>query len=304
MTKPSLVLALSGLGLLASAWFGSGCGSSSHASAGGRGSGPVNVLYAASLVDLMEHHVGPAFEQTTGYAFAGFAGDSGSLANEVKGRTVRGDVFVSAAASKDALLEGPANGNWVSWYATFASSPLVIGYNRNSAFAADLRNEPWYEVVAKPGFRLGRTDPTTDPKGKLTVEALQAAARAYDQPALDRVASSDSNVFTEASLVGRLQAGQLDAGFFYGVEATVAGLPTVPVTVEGRSWSTSYTITVLANAPHPAGADAFVEYLLGPAGRSLMASEGLAPKSPPVLSGEAPPSLRAVLASGGNSPAG
>ena len=46
-------------------------------------------------------------------------------------------MFVSASPAVNATLEGAANGNWVSWYATFATTPLVLGYNPTSKFAAD-----------------------------------------------------------------------------------------------------------------------------------------------------------------------
>ena len=51
-----------------------------------RAAGPVSVLYAGSLVNLMEHGVGPAFDKTGGYTFQGFAGGSKGLANQIKGQ--------------------------------------------------------------------------------------------------------------------------------------------------------------------------------------------------------------------------
>ena len=119
--------------------------------------------------------LGPGFNTATGYTFSGFSGDSGSLAAEIKGKVRQGDLFVSASPTVNTKLEGAANGNWVSWYATFASSPLVLGYNPSSKFAADLKTKPWYQVLAEPGILVGRTDPVTDPKGALTVKALSGA---------------------------------------------------------------------------------------------------------------------------------
>ena len=104
--------------------------------------GKVNVLYAGSLVNLMEHGIGPAFDKATGNTFQGFAGGSGLLANQIKGKLRQGDVFVSAAPKVNANLTGSANGDWVSWYIGFAQSPLVIGYNPNSRFAADFKSKP------------------------------------------------------------------------------------------------------------------------------------------------------------------
>lgn len=264
-------------------------------STGPTGSGPVDVLYAGSLVDLMDNYIAPAFKTATGYSFSGVSGDSGSLANEIKGKTQQGDVFISASAAKDQTLEGAANGNWVSWYATFATSPLVIGYNPQSKFAHALQTEPWYQVIDQPGFLVGRTDPATDPKGALTVTALDEAATSDNQPGLAAIAKSTSNIFPENTLVGRLQAGQLDAGFFYGVEASAAHLQTVPLTGLPAPLKTSYTITVLANAPHPAAAAAFVQYLLGAAGSKALTANGLTLASPPAVTGTAPADLQGVL---------
>lgn len=254
--------------------------------------GPVQVLYAGSLVTLMDRHVGPAFHAATGLTFSGVSGDSGSLANEIKGGTQQGDVFISASPSKDRILEGPANGDWVGWYATFATSDLVLGYNPHSRFASQLRSRPWDDVITRPGFLLGRTDPGTDPKGKLTVAALADAAA--QGAATGPLSKSVSNVFPESTLVGRLQSGQLDAGFFYAVEAASAGIPTVPLTGIAPLQA-SYTVTVLNRAPHPAAAAEFVRYLLGPQGAAELAREGLTVARPIEVSGVPPVDLQAVL---------
>ncbi len=252
-----------------------------------RGSGPVSVLYAGSLVELMQNQIGPAFKAATGYTLNGFAGGSTALAAQIKGGVRQGDVFISASPTVNSQLEGPANGDWVSWYASFADSPLVIGYNPHSRFASELRSQPWYQVVTRPGFLLGRTDPATDPKGKLTVEALQAAASRYHQPALDALARSTSGVYPEETLVGRLQAGQLDAGFFYTSETTAASIPTVPVS--GEDLKATYTVTVLKGAPDQAGAQAFVEYLFSPAAQAMLRRAGFQLMHPARVSGAGVP---------------
>lgn len=260
----------------------------------GKGSGPVNVLYAGSLVNLMEKQVGPSFNAATGYRFTGFSGGSTTLATQIKAKVHQGDVFISASPDVNASLEGPANGNWVSWYATYSSSPLVIGYNPNSKFAADLKTKPWYQVITEPGFRLGNTDPAADPKGKLAVKALTTAATTENEPMLKTLASSTANQYPEETLVGRLQAGQLDAGFFYSSEAVAANIPTVPLT--GQDLKATYTVTVLNQAPHAAGAEAFVSYLLGPAGQAALSKDGFVLTTPPKVTGSGvPASLNSVL---------
>jgi molybdate/tungstate transport system substrate-binding protein len=260
-----------------------------------KGSGPVDVLYAGSLVDVMTKQISPAFDTATGYTFTGDPGDSGALATMIKGKVQQADVFISASAAKNTGLEGTANGNSVSWYATFASSPLVLGYNPKSKFAADLRSKPWYQVLSEPGILIGRTDPTTDPKGVLAVQALSSAATTDDAPGLGSAATSTSNVFPETDLVGRLQSGQLDVGFFYEAEAKAASIPTVPLI--GQDLQATYTVTVLNNAPHPAAASAFVSYLLGARAKGPLAADGFDLITPPEVTGTGvPASLQGVLA--------
>lgn len=241
-------------------------------------SGPVDVLYAGSLLTVVQQVIGPAFHRATGYSVQGIADGSSALTSQIKGGTEVADVFVSASPSADRALEGTANGNWVSSFAVIGTSPLVLGYNPASSFASALVRQPWYDVVDQPGFLLGRTDPSTDPKGMLAVTALDHAARRYHRPALAALARSATNVFAETSLVGELQAGQLDAGFFYGVEASAAHLRTV--TLGGVALGATYTVAVVNRAPHARAARAFRAFLLGPQGRAILRRHGIVPPSP------------------------
>jgi molybdate/tungstate transport system substrate-binding protein len=264
------------------------------------GVGTVNVLYAGSLVNLMEHGVGPAFDKLIHGQFQGYAGGSNMLANEIKGRLRQGDVFISANPGVNNDLMGPANGNWVTWYVTFAQSTLVIGYNPSSRFAADLKNKPWYEVVRQPGIRIGRTDPKLDPKGKLTIDLLQKAARIHKLPNLSRevlgAAENPDQVFPEENLVGRLQSGQLDVGFFYSTETADLKIPAIKLPPE-TTLSAHYTATMLRDAPNPAGAAQFIDFLLGGDGRELMHQHGLDLVTPSIDgdAGSVPAAVRSAL---------
>jgi molybdate/tungstate transport system substrate-binding protein len=266
----SKIMAAAGAAMLAAALYA--IAPTAHAA------GDVNVLYAGSLVNLMEHGVGPAFDKASGDAFRGFAGGSDKLANEIKGKLRRGDVFVSANPKVNDSLMGAANGNWVSWYISFAQSPLVIGYNPSSKFAADFKSKPWYQALQEPGVRIGRTDPKLDPKGALTVKLMSAGATFYQIPDLSQkiigAPENPEQVFPEETLVGRLQSGQLDAGFFYSTETAAARIPAVTLPPEIAPKAV-YTVTILHNAPNPAGADRFVTFLLGPDGKKIMEENGL-----------------------------
>jgi len=238
----------------------------------------VNVLYAGSLVNLMERSVGPAFAKASGEQFQGYAGGSNKLANEIKGGLRRGDIFISASPKVDDNLMGPANGDWVRWYILFAESPLVIGYNSSSRFAADFKTKPWYEVLLEPDIKIGRTDPKLDPKGAFTVDLMQRAEQYYQQPGLaQRVLGAPDNpaqVLPEEVLVGRFQSGELDAAFFYSIEAADTKITNVkpPSEIQPKA---RYTISILNNSPNPAGAERFLLFLLGSEGQALLQKHGL-----------------------------
>jgi molybdate/tungstate transport system substrate-binding protein len=301
---PVILLALTACSSSASS------GPSSTATGGGPGSGAgggprgtVKVLYAGSLVDLMEHSFGPQFDKATGDTFQGFSGGSSDLAMEIKGKVRRGDVFISASPSVNTDLMGPANGNWAPWYVTFATAPLVIGYSPQSKFAAELKSKPWYQVITEPGFKLGSTDPKVDPKGKLADQALTEAAKDYHDPGLPAAATKNITLLPETQLVGRLESGQLDAGFFYSNEASEQKIPTVNL---GQvKLASKYTATVLNMAPDPGPAAAFVRYLVSPAGEALLRQDGLT-VLPLALFGDpsaVPAALKPVLPSTASSPA-
>jgi molybdate/tungstate transport system substrate-binding protein len=289
----SLLLALAALSLAGGLWGLSGAGGSQRARTAGKGT--VKVLYAGSLVNYMEHTLGPAFQHSTGYEFSGFGGGSTELANEIRGGVRQGDVFVSAAAAADASLQGARGGKWVSWYSAFAATPLMLGYNPSSSFGKQLAHgTPWYKVITEPGILVGRTDPKLDPKGVLTVEAIANAARKLHEPQLEDVLESVP-VYPETALAGRLQSGQLDAGFFYAVEAASGHFPTVALTPAYKY--ALYTVTILSHATDPAGAAAFVRFLLGSTHANTLGRNGLAPVKPQFSGSSAgvPPVLRRLV---------
>lgn len=287
-----------------------GAGSSSTSSTATTGNkGTVSVLYAGSLVNIMEHQVKPAFDKQTGYTFQGEGKGSLALANEIKGHLRTPDVFISADPNVDKQLMGAANGSYVSWYVNLARTELVIGYNPKSKFAADFQaaasgSKPWYQVLEEPGLRLGRTDPELDPKGYATLFMFQLAQQYYNQAGLEqKVLGSDENasqVFPEEELVARLGAGQLDAGIFYLNEAKAANLPyislptqinlgdpTMATAYAAAHWTNPktgktakggpilYTITIPSTSKDMAGAIAFVNYLLSSQGQALLQGAGI-----------------------------
>ncbi len=271
-----------------------GVGASAHPAAS---KGPVDVIAAGSLETILAK-LAPSFAKETGYSLVPTTNGAFADASEIKGETVKEDVFISAGPAPVQDLEGAKNGDWASWYAQIGTTPLLVGYNPRSKFAHDLRTMPWYKVVVMKGFLLGRTDPATDPKGVLAVAALDDAAAKYHEPALKTLGTESSNVYTEDSLVGRLQAGQLDAGFFYGVEATAATPPLKTITLAPLKLSATYDLVILNRAPHEAGAVAFTSWLLGPKAKAILTAEGFTLDKPAKLTGNksaVPRALHSVI---------
>lgn len=236
------------------------------------GRAQVNVMYAGSLAHVMENDIGPAFSQQSGIQFRGYAGGSTKLANEIKSGIRRGDIFISAHPSVNQRLMGENNGDHVRWYAAFMQSPLALGYNPHSHFSKALQNKPWYQVASSDGFKLGRTDAILDPKGALSMEAIKRIAKRRGNADIATKLLNNSQVFPEETLVGRLQSGQLDAGFFYTAEATAVGIPSI--SIAPINLGATYTISLLQGAPHQAAALKFIDFLLGHQGRQLLHDKG------------------------------
>jgi molybdate/tungstate transport system substrate-binding protein len=264
----------------------------SAASATATKSGDIDVISAGSLQTLMTK-IAPAFQSATGYKLVDTSGGSSSDAADIKNKVDVEDVFVSASPAVDATLEGAKNGSWVSWYASFAASPEVLGYYPKSKFAKDLKTMPWYSVVTMPGFRLGRTNPSQDPGGVLAREALEQTAKTKHLPALKTLATESSDEYSETTEQAGIQSGQLDASFMYEADANSQKSPFVKLT--GVNLAGDYTITIVKNAPHLAAAEAFIRFLLGSKGQAAMKADHFKIVSPAKVTGSGVPSTLSSL---------
>lgn len=300
----------------------------------GCGSEPdrVELLYAASLTAFVEDHLVPGARATTGLRVVAEPEGSVAGANRIRDAVRRPDLYVTADPGTVELL-GPFD---PGWSIVFARGELVIGYAPSSRFAAVLDSArdgsvPWRTPLARPGFRLGRTDPDLDPKGYRSVWALREGAAATGPGAVrDRLLgllADRTSVFPEAGLAVRVEAGQLDAGMFYLAEARAHGLRVIRlppelgqgepglasvyaryeyVTADGHRVAGRpivYAFTIPGNAPRPAAAVDLAGWLLGPEGRALLSEGGL----PPVVRvlgdpARVPGALREIAGSAGRAP--
>src|SRR5262249_40366611 len=169
-----------------------------------------------------------------------------------------------------------------------------------------------FTLMLKPGFKLGRTDPNIDPQGRSFIFMLELAQSLYHLPAgsvnkilgvpngAANLAGHSTEVFEETALDARLQAGQLDAASAYlsqaiqlhlhyirlpdtinlGSFALAADYLKASVTVKGPTGNVTkmgkpivLNVTTIGTKDQ-AAADAFVAYLLSPAGRAIYTQAG------------------------------
>jgi molybdate/tungstate transport system substrate-binding protein len=319
-----------------------GCGSSGGSSGSTstpKPSGTANVAYAASLAYLNEQVFGPAFAKATGYKYAGTPGPSDGLSAEIAAKTIFPNVFISVGGKSISEL----GSKFTKWYVQYASTSIVVAYNPASKYAPQFQaiasgKKPvsdLFTIMEQPGFQLGRTDPNTDPQGRAFIYMLELAQMKYHLPK-DTVTKilggppaspKSTQIFEEAALDSRLQAGQVDAASAYLSQAKQLHLHyiTLPADINlgDASFADQYAkasitittssgpdtktgspltldITTISGAKDAAAGNAFVAYVLSPAGRALYAKQGGYTLLTPTLTGPAsavPASIRKELGS-------
>ncbi|HVD03420.1 MAG TPA: extracellular solute-binding protein [Candidatus Dormibacteraeota bacterium] len=294
--------------------------------------GTANVAFAGSLELVMDKYVGPAFTKKAGYHYEGRGAGSLGLAQEIRAQEISPNVFISVGAAPLALLE-PA---YTRWAVRIASSPLVVAYYPEGPHATELRQisqgklplKDLFSLMAQPAFRLGRTNPATDPQGEAFAMMVGLASHLYSFPQSEAAAdlggtNPGGQIFAETALEAELQAGQLDAASAFRSEALQLGLPyiTLPASIDFgdpqdlvkyRAASLQLTPTKLAHGflldieatvigkSDRAAAESFVGFLASSSGRAILTKEGYATPSPTLLgdSTAAPPSIRSAVKAG------
>lgn len=269
----------------------------------------INLLYAGSMTNVVENTLTSHIKKLLGIQLEGESAGSSELAGFIQSGQKRADLFISASPSViEKSLFGAANHNRARWYLTFAGDSLVIAYNPKSHFAPQLAEaaegrRTWVSILSENGFRLGRTDPVLDPKGLATLAMGRLAAAYYHMPSLSSqvfgAVENPSQVFPEEDLLGRLNAGQMDAVIAYRHEAVEWKLPYISLPPQinlgdakyakhyksvkikvGQQEKTGglieFALTVPNNAANPKDGTRVASYLLGHAGQSILRMAGFA----------------------------
>lgn len=223
---------------------------------GGAVTGEIAVSAAASLTDAFEQ-LATAFEADHADAEVVLnIGGSATLAAQVR-EGVPADVL--AVANDTVLAPLVDEGLAASPPVLFATNGLrIVVPAGNPAGVRELVD------LAAPGLFVGLCAPG-QPCGDYAAAALGEAG-------LDPDAVADSAEPDVRALLGKVVAGELDAGIVYASDVLTAGDGVEGVPIPGRA---EYPVVVLADAPNPGGAAAFVESLLSPAGQRILRAHGL-----------------------------
>lgn len=232
---------------------------------------PTLVVFAAASLNEAFTDVGAAFEAThPGLEIAfNFAGSSVLAAQLAQG--ARADIFASADGRQ--MQAAQAAGRIAGPVYHFAGNRLVVAVpSANPAGVASLRD------LARPGVLLVLAAPDVPVRAYTDRLLAQLAAdpaygEAYRQAVLNNVVSEEPNV---RQVVAKIALGEVDAGIVYQTDVTpeladrVVAMP-IPEAINPRA---VYPIAVVAEAPHPALAQAFVAFVRSAAGQDILARWG------------------------------
>ncbi|MBW4701260.1 molybdate ABC transporter substrate-binding protein [Micromonospora sp. RL09-050-HVF-A] len=254
------------VGLLATATLAlAGCGVDRTGPADDGGpTGTVTVFAAASLTESFTA-LGRRFEadhpgSTVTFNFAG----SSALATQIT-QGAPADVFASAA---------PRNMATVTDAGHAAGTPTVFA--RNQLVIAVPEGNPQ---------RLAGLADLTRPGLKVALCATQVPCGAAATTALDRAGVRVTPVTLEQDVKGALakvKLGEVDAALVYRTDARAADREIDGIDFpEATRAVNDYPIVVLADAPNPTAARAFVALVRSAAGRTVLTDAGFQPPSGP-----------------------
>lgn len=170
-----------------------GCGCSGQAgSTAGQGEGErvsVRVLFAGSLI-IPFAQVEEEFEAAHPEIELNMEGHGSIQAVRIVGDLhEQADLVVTADHRLIPMLlyesRDPESGlPYASWSVIFATNSMALAYTSESAYADEVDEDNWYEIVNRPGVRLGCSDPRLDANGYRALMTVRLAEDHYGRPGL------------------------------------------------------------------------------------------------------------------------
>ena len=253
------ILPVAGVAVVALA---AGCSSSGSSSPAAASSSPsastsaITVFAAASLTGTFTQ-LGKQFEaahpgDTVKFSF----GPSSGLATQITSGAPA-DVFASAAPAnmQQVVSAGDASGSQ-----TFAKNKMEVAVPPNNPAKVTSVND-----LARKSVKVALCQPQV-PCGVVAAEIFKNAGITVKPVTLQTDVKS---VLTQVEL------GNVDAGMVYVTDAQAAGTKVKGITIPAsENASTLYPIATISSSKHKSQAQAFVAYVLSPAGQQVLAAAG------------------------------
>lgn len=259
-------------------------------------SGKLIIFHAGSL-SVPFAAMEKAFEtQFPGVDVLREAGGSTKMARLISEVGKSADIMASADYK---VIDNTLMPDFADWNIRFATNQLVLCYTDQSKHSDTVSSENWHEILKEKGVVWGHSDPNLDPCGYRSLMVLQLTEKFYNIPGLYEKLIANrpmKNIRPKSvELVNLLKTGNMDYAWEYLSVAVQHGLKYVKlndhinlgnykydpfykqaeVKVTGKkpgTWkikkgkSCTYGISMIKSCANPEAAEAFLNYLLSPAG--------------------------------------
>jgi len=235
----------------------------------------VTVFAAASLTDAF-NQIKADFEAANPNAklSINYAGSPTLRTQLAQGAKV--DVFASADTANMAGAQSDG---------TIEGQPSIFAHNKLTV------------VIPAGDSKVGTLQDLAKSGTKIVIELPAVPAGAYSRQALDKMSQDPAfgpdfsakvlaNVVSQEpdvkSVLSRIQLGEADAGVLYVSDAAAPAVKDKVKTIaipDRFNVVADYPLAVVKDAPNPAGARAFLAYVLSPAGQAALEKNGLVPIS-------------------------
>jgi molybdate transport system substrate-binding protein len=227
------------------------------------------VLGAASLAKVFPSIGADFADANPGVSFQfSFAGTDTIAAQIEQG--AKADVFAGASTSYGDQLQSDG---LIDPYKPFATNQLVLVLpSSNPAHITSL------EDLTRSGIKLVVAGPTV-PVGAYTLKVLDNLNAAYGQHYSKQVQANVVSEETDVEAVlTKVKLGEADAGFVYVTDASAAGSAVKDVTLPDSAQAVAtYPVAVVKSSSNATMAEAFMDYVLGPAAQDELQSAGFGP---------------------------
>ncbi len=225
----------------------------------------LNVFAAASLTESF-NEIAAAYHQQHPNVTIKSDYDGSQILEQQIANGAPADIFASADLAN---MQKASDAGLVNSSRVFAKNRLVVIIPAGNPGKINSLKD-----LANKGITID-LEAVTVPAGKYSRQVLDNMSKspdygsAYGSAVLANVVSEETNV---KAVVQKVQLGEADAGFVYRTDVTtaVASQVTVIDIPDPYNVIAQYPIAVVKNSPHASDAQAFIDFVLSPAGQTIL----------------------------------